>query len=136
MWDNRLTKKNPKQPDFKCRDKNCDGVVWPPRDGRVSQGDRDTRRAAVPRQGIDMPPVGHPPMPFDEPPPYRDEDAPEVPQNPAAEKLRAIFRLQEVCFTHAIRLAAKAEASGISVTLEGVSALTAQSMIEANRRGV
>lgn len=33
MWDNRLTKRNPKAPDFKCRDRSCDGVIWPPRDG-------------------------------------------------------------------------------------------------------
>ena len=32
MWDNRVGKKNPKAPDFKCKDKACDGVVWPPRD--------------------------------------------------------------------------------------------------------
>ncbi len=31
MWDNRVGKKNPKSPDFKCRDKACDGVIWPPR---------------------------------------------------------------------------------------------------------
>lgn len=31
MWDNRETKKNPKQPDFKCKDKACDGVIWPPK---------------------------------------------------------------------------------------------------------
>jgi hypothetical protein len=32
MWDNRANKKNPRQPDFKCKDKeNCDGVIWPPR---------------------------------------------------------------------------------------------------------
>jgi Rad52/22 family double-strand break repair protein len=31
MWDNRLTKRNPKAPDFKCRDRSCDGVIWPPR---------------------------------------------------------------------------------------------------------
>lgn len=33
MWDNRATKKNPRQPDFKCKEyKNgCDGAVWPPR---------------------------------------------------------------------------------------------------------
>lgn len=29
MWDNREGKKNPKAPDFKCRDKQCDGVIWP-----------------------------------------------------------------------------------------------------------
>jgi hypothetical protein len=33
MWDNRLTKRNPRAPDYKCRDRNCDGVIWPPRDG-------------------------------------------------------------------------------------------------------
>lgn len=29
MWDNRATKRNPKAPDFKCRDRRCDGVLWP-----------------------------------------------------------------------------------------------------------
>ena len=28
-WDNRMTKKNPKAPDYKCRDRSCDGVIWP-----------------------------------------------------------------------------------------------------------
>src|ERR1700738_2175284 len=31
MWDNRVGKKNPKAPDFKCKDRECDGVIWPPR---------------------------------------------------------------------------------------------------------
>ena len=31
MWDNRASKRNPKAPDFKCRDRSCDGVIWPPR---------------------------------------------------------------------------------------------------------
>ena len=31
MWDNRVTKRNPKAPDFKCRDRSCDGVIWPPK---------------------------------------------------------------------------------------------------------
>jgi len=34
MWDNREGKRNPKAPDFKCKDRGCDGVIWPPRDGR------------------------------------------------------------------------------------------------------
>lgn len=29
MWDNRLTKRNPKAPDYKCRSRSCDGVIWP-----------------------------------------------------------------------------------------------------------
>ena len=33
MWDNRATKRNPRAPDFKCRDRSCDGVVWPAKVG-------------------------------------------------------------------------------------------------------
>jgi hypothetical protein len=33
MWDNRLTKRNPKAPDYKCRSRSCDGVIWPARAG-------------------------------------------------------------------------------------------------------
>ena len=33
MWDNRLTKRNPRAPDFKCRDRSCDGVIWPSKAG-------------------------------------------------------------------------------------------------------
>lgn len=39
MWDNRATKTNPRQPDFKCKnapkqrgEPGCEGVIWPPRD--------------------------------------------------------------------------------------------------------
>jgi len=38
MWDNREGKRNPKAPDFKCKDRGCDGVIWPPRDGRAAAG--------------------------------------------------------------------------------------------------
>ena len=31
MWDNRLSKRNPKAPDYKCRSRSCDGVIWPAR---------------------------------------------------------------------------------------------------------
>lgn len=29
MWDNRLSKRNPRAPDFKCRVRGCDGAIWP-----------------------------------------------------------------------------------------------------------
>lgn len=29
MWDNRLSKRNPKAPDYKCQNRPCDGVIWP-----------------------------------------------------------------------------------------------------------
>jgi hypothetical protein len=31
VWDNRATKRNPKAPDYKCRRRECDGVIWAPR---------------------------------------------------------------------------------------------------------
>jgi predicted RNA-binding Zn-ribbon protein involved in translation (DUF1610 family) len=37
MWDNRLTKRNPKAPDYKCRDRSCDGVIWPPKGAKGKQ---------------------------------------------------------------------------------------------------
>jgi len=33
MWDNRQTKRNPKAPDYKCQNRSCDGVLWPPKKG-------------------------------------------------------------------------------------------------------
>jgi hypothetical protein len=52
MWDNREGKRNPRAPDFKCRNKpkfqggeGCPGVIWPPREGEAP------RRAAAPAAG-------------------------------------------------------------------------------------
>ena len=28
LWDNRSTRRNPKAPDYKCKDKNCTGAIW------------------------------------------------------------------------------------------------------------
>jgi hypothetical protein len=35
MYDNRATKKNPAQPDYKCKayKSGCEGVIWPPKGG-------------------------------------------------------------------------------------------------------
>jgi hypothetical protein len=51
MWDNRPSKRNPKAPDFKCKDKACDGVVWPPRDANAPAAG-----PATPQGGPDDPP--------------------------------------------------------------------------------
>jgi hypothetical protein len=49
MWDDRTSKRNPRAPDFKCRNKpkvqggpGCPGVIWPPREGEAP------RRPAAP----------------------------------------------------------------------------------------
>jgi hypothetical protein len=34
-WDNRLTKRNPKAPDYKCQNRSCDGVIWPPKESKT-----------------------------------------------------------------------------------------------------
>lgn len=39
MWDNREGKRNPKAPDFKCKDRSCDGAIWPPKAGASRSGD-------------------------------------------------------------------------------------------------
>jgi hypothetical protein len=28
MWDNRTSKRSPKAPDFKCKNRDCDGAIW------------------------------------------------------------------------------------------------------------
>ena len=44
MWDNRLTKRNPKAPDYKCQNRSCDGVIWPLKSTTGSPaGDNDDR---------------------------------------------------------------------------------------------
>ena len=52
MWDNRLSKRNPKAPDFKCRDRSCDGVIWPARSG-ASTAQTESASPAESRAGSD-----------------------------------------------------------------------------------
>lgn len=48
MWDNRATKRNPKAPDFKCRDRSCDGVIWPEKAGVVAMPPLETEARSTP----------------------------------------------------------------------------------------
>jgi hypothetical protein len=65
MWDNRLTKRNPKAPDYKCRDRACDGVIWPPKEEKGAMAATGAQTDALDeRQG------------GDEPPPHDDDDLP------------------------------------------------------------
>lgn len=61
MWDNREKKTNPKAPDWKCRDKNCQGVIW--RHGEKPRGPVPQTRGPL----------------LDAPPPPTDEDGPGFP---------------------------------------------------------
>jgi hypothetical protein len=48
VWDNRLTKRNPKAPDFKCRDRSCDGVIWPPKGDKTEPARTEPLESAEP----------------------------------------------------------------------------------------
>jgi hypothetical protein len=77
MWDDRLSKRNPKAPDFKCKNKpkmkggpGCEGVIWPPRAGAPSPYPPPAARASE-RSNMSAPPFDDTPPP-NEPPPYDD----------------------------------------------------------------
>jgi hypothetical protein len=81
MWDDRLSKRNPKAPDFKCKNKpkmkggpGCEGVIWPPRAGQSSPYPPPVPRAGE-RPNMSAPPIDDTPPP-DEPPPFDDDDLP------------------------------------------------------------
>lgn len=84
MWDDRASKRNPRAPDFKCRNKprerggpGCEGVIWPARDGSPSPYPPPVARRSAPSAppGFDGPPLDSPP-PFDDAPPHDDDDLP------------------------------------------------------------
>ena len=62
MWDNREGKRNPKAPDFKCKDRGCDGVIWPPR-GAASSAPPSAPPSARPGAGAAASSATRPPAP-------------------------------------------------------------------------
>lgn len=64
MWDNREGKRNPKAPDFKCKDRSCDGVIWPPRGSTSAAGSGAPQTSAQRAPtGAATPPAGAAPAP-------------------------------------------------------------------------
>lgn len=86
MWDDRTSKRNPKAPDFKCKNKpkerggpGCEGVIWPPRDGSPSPYPASAPRresAGAMSAPFDTAPTPTEPPPFDDAPPHEDDDLP------------------------------------------------------------
>jgi hypothetical protein len=81
MWDDRASKRNPRAPDFKCRNKprerggpGCEGVIWPARDGSPSPYPPPIARRSAPAAREAPPPWDGPPL--DEVPPPDDDDLP------------------------------------------------------------
>ena len=83
MWDNRVGKRNPKAPDFKCKNKpkerggpGCEGVIWPPRDGSPSPYPAPAPRRAGSASGASYADAPGGPPPVDDAPPHDDDDLP------------------------------------------------------------
>ena len=84
MWDDRASKRNPRAPDFKCRNKpkerggpGCEGVIWPSRDGSPSPYPASApRRAGGASAGPFADGAPAEPPPFDDAPPHDDDDLP------------------------------------------------------------
>ena len=120
MWDNRETKKNPKAPDYKCRDKACDGVIWPPKPGQ-----RSPVSAPPAKQGFSS---GGPLPGEEEGPPVWDDTSSVL---PSMSQLDAIFGLYSACFEFAYKIAhAK---MGADCTHEGIAAMAATLFIQARK---
>jgi hypothetical protein len=94
MWDNRQSKKNPNAPDFKCKDKTCDGVVWPPRNGAAPKV-----ASAAPRTTAPMALGG--PLPYEQETGAAPASAPVRATAPARSDLTTEFALYSRCLDHA-----------------------------------
>ncbi len=63
MWDNRLTKRNPRAPDFKCRNRSCDGVIWPAKPGEHKPAEGAPVEVKKPKEAAtDWPPLNGAPL--------------------------------------------------------------------------
>jgi hypothetical protein len=116
-WDNRATKKNPSAPDFKCRDRSCDGVIWPPR--QPKQG------------GNGQPPVQQKPV-----------AAPEayvgnLPGDPAVGPFDGIAQRYEETLRHVIKNVVPIfTQAGIVVDAKTIASIAAHLNITRQQRGV
>jgi hypothetical protein len=116
MWDNRETKRNPKQPDFKCRDKACDGVIWPPRNGNGAAP--APRSASTTKQPTN---IGGP-LPW--------ESEQETGPAPATRSnVPASFALYDRCFEHAFKVASAAKITD----QQAIASMAATLYIQANK---
>lgn len=129
MWDNRVSKTNPKQPDYKCRNRACDGVIWPPRNGTA-------QRTPAPQQNTA-------PQPFSIGGPLPWEDAASAPTPAVAptsvspDQFVQMAQLYSRCVDTAVAIS---RSSGIAAlpgdAASAVAAMSATLFIGAKDRGI
>jgi hypothetical protein len=131
LWDNRESKKNPKAPDFKCRDKTCEGVYWPPKDGAWA----DQVAGAPAKQAVSL----GGPMPWEsaeEAPPVAVANVGEGSGNGATREA-ALFGLYSRCAGHVLaNVVPKMLEADVGTDPEAVAAMIATLFIQANQRGL
>jgi hypothetical protein len=120
-WDNRASKKNPKQPDYRCKDKNCTGVIWPPRDGFNAPPSRSMPQPSV------KPVATSGKEPYSSGPRIPGIDGPVD-----VEKLSNLFNIYGACVDHVLSsIVPKLEKAQIGASPESVSAMSATLLIQA-----
>jgi hypothetical protein len=131
LWDNRETKKNPKAPDYKCRDKTCEGVIWPLKPGETYAPPKNG--APAPTPGVDFKKLNQQKQAYSSGPalPYEQETGapPHVESGSVHQKLDKMFSVYDVCLDHAHAVAKRQ--FGNDVTDTAVAAMTATLFIAA-----
>lgn len=128
MWDNRESKRNPKAPDFKCKNKECvdergfASALWE----KDVKAKGVVRAPAPERQSFSS----GGPLPYEtDEPPYALAETGGPPA--AAPNLDPLFTLYDLCFDHAHSLAERK--LGADASHEGISAMAATLFIAASR---
>jgi hypothetical protein len=122
MWDNRATKTNPKAPDYKCRDRSCDGVVWPPKGAKNGNGNRVAAQTSTPQ-----------PISIGGPLPYEQDAAP----TPNGDPFVALATLYGRCLDTAIASTRNAGVQQLGGDVaSAVVAAAATLFIQANNKGI
>lgn len=124
-WDNRTTKRNPKAPDYKCKDKGCDGAIWLDSKKNGAQPYAESAPAPV------KPVATSGKAPYESGPRIQGLD-PEVSPVPA---LDALFNVYDACMDHVLAVnVPKLERAKIGASPEAVSAMTSTLLIQATKR--
>ena len=138
MFDNRLDKKNPEGPDFRCSQKSCVNE----KGYRTGLWERDLKKQSAKSSGTpkrESPEFGGP-MPWDEEQAQEEQatvtaikEGTQVLPVERHERLNAVLQVYGVCFQHAVELAEKVAERGIAPP--DVSAMAATLFIQASQRG-
>ena len=120
-WDNRVGKKNPKSPDYKCKDKACDGAIWPPRNCAPVPAQAKQAFSSGPLvPGIDGP--------------YQETGAPPAEPVVFGAKLNGLFTLYGVCMDEVLSAQVpKLNKADVGTTPEAIAAMCATLFIAASK---